>query len=197
MLAVEDERHGDDGLQGVALCAPRRGDVSLAARDPDREVQHAFDRRRRQARAVVAYGDPGGVHRDPDRRCNAGFLAGVNGVVGQLLDDDERPLLALVAGLGDAFDQAIQAAIAVLKWARPEVAPVEVADTSAATQRSAEQLLHDVVHAPSILGPDDRLQHVRRLLGPRADRRTPAEVRRGARLQTAGRGKRAVKGEAV
>lgn len=90
-----------------------------------------------------------------------------------------------------AFDQAIQGVFSVLKWARPADSAVEVSDMSVATKRSVEQLLHDVRHAPSILGSDDRLQHVRRLLGPIAERETPAEERRGARLQSAGRRKRA------
>jgi hypothetical protein len=114
----------------------------------------------------------------------AGSGSVVHSAIGRGETDDLRERMRDWANDPDAFDQAIQAAIVMLKWARPEVAPVEVADASAATQRSAEQLLHDVVHAPSILGPEDRVHRVRKLLGPIAERQTPSEERRGKRLQT-------------
>ena len=100
-LAVKDERHGDDGLERVALRAARRGDVGLAAADPDGEVEDVLDGLRRDAGAVVRHRDSGLVDRDGDRRRDAGLLAGVDAVVDQLLKDDERPCLAPVTGLRD------------------------------------------------------------------------------------------------
>ena len=44
-LLVQHERHGDDGLQRVALRAARRRDVGFPGGDPDGEVEDALDRR--------------------------------------------------------------------------------------------------------------------------------------------------------
>ena len=44
---------------------------------------------------------PAGRDRDLDDRRDPGFLAGVDAVIDQFLDDDPRPLVSLVAGLRD------------------------------------------------------------------------------------------------
>jgi hypothetical protein len=48
-LAVEDERHRHQRLQGIALRAAVGRDVGLAARYSHREVEHAFDDLRQQS----------------------------------------------------------------------------------------------------------------------------------------------------
>jgi hypothetical protein len=100
--AVERERHGDDDLQGVALRAPGRRDVGLAARGPYREIQDAGDRLGRDARAVVGNDDLPIADLDANHRRCAAFLGSIKGVVGQFLENDERPLVDAVP---DLFDQ--------------------------------------------------------------------------------------------
>ncbi len=99
--AVEDEGHGDDRLEGVALRPSVGGDVGLAVGDPDREVEDAVERLDRDPRAVVGDLDPILVDRDGDDRRDAGILARVEGVIDELLERDQRPLILAVAGLGD------------------------------------------------------------------------------------------------
>ena len=100
-ISGEAERHGADRFQRVALRAPGRAAVRLARRCPDRVIEHGADGFRRQAGAVVADRDLAGRGRylDHDFRRDAGLLAGVDRVVDQLLQDDERPVIGLVAGL--------------------------------------------------------------------------------------------------
>ena len=61
-------------------------------------------------KATVSGGMPGPLSRtlilprgddDADHRRDAGLLAGIERVVDQLLQDDERPVVRLVTGLGD------------------------------------------------------------------------------------------------
>jgi hypothetical protein len=56
-VAVERERHHDDGLERVALGAAGRADVGFAARDADREVEDALDHVAGDAGAVVPHLD--------------------------------------------------------------------------------------------------------------------------------------------
>ena len=99
-LAVrEHEGHGDDGLQRIALRAARRRDIGFARRGAGREVEDRLDRPGRQARPVVGDRDAGVVDADRDLRRDAGFLAGVERVVEELLDDDQRPFVDGVPGL--------------------------------------------------------------------------------------------------
>jgi hypothetical protein len=100
LLAAQGVRHRDDRLQRVALPPAVRCDVGLAAGGPGREVQDAGDRLRRDIGAVVAHPDPAARHRDMDHRRDAGFLSAVQTVVDAFLDDDQRPGVGLVAGLG-------------------------------------------------------------------------------------------------
>ena len=58
-LAVEHERHRDDGLERVPLRSPGRRDVGFAARHPDGEVEDALDGLGRKPGAVVGDGDAG------------------------------------------------------------------------------------------------------------------------------------------
>ena len=98
---VQHERHGDQRLEGVALGATIRCDIGLAGADPVREVEDAGDRLRRDARPVVRDGDPVAIDLDVDHRGDARLLTGVQGVVGQLLDQHQGPLVRRVAGLRD------------------------------------------------------------------------------------------------
>ena len=101
LVAIQDERHGNDGLERIALSAAVGGDIGLPARDAHGEVQDIGDRLRRDAGAVVGDGDPGGVDPDGDLGPDLGLLAGVEGVVDQLLQHDQRPCVGLVPGLRD------------------------------------------------------------------------------------------------
>ena len=99
--AIEHERHGDEGLQRVALLTSGRTDIRLAGRNPDAEVEHVLDHVGGQAGTVVLDGDPALVDRDRDHRRDAGLLGGVDRVVEQFLQDHDRPRIAIVADLGD------------------------------------------------------------------------------------------------
>ena len=101
VLAAQRERHRDDRLERVALPAAVRRHVRLAARRPGREVEDRGDRLGRDAGPVVAHPDLAACDSDPDHRRDAGFLAGIERVVDQLLYDDQRPVVGLVAGLCD------------------------------------------------------------------------------------------------
>src|SRR5262245_20033637 len=66
--AVDHERHGDNGLESVALRAASGTHIRLAAADPDREVEHPLHRLYWDARAVVRHRDAGLVNGDGDLR---------------------------------------------------------------------------------------------------------------------------------
>ena len=100
-VAVEDERHGNDGLEGVTLGATGRTDVGLARADPDAEVEHVLDHLSRDARAVVLDGNPAIVNHNRDGRRATGLLGGVDRIVNELLEDHQRPGSPLMADLGD------------------------------------------------------------------------------------------------
>ena len=97
--AVQNEGHGEDGLEGVALRAAGRADVGLAARGAGREVQDARDRLRRDAGAVVGDCNAGVGELDPNLGRGARLLAGVERVVDQLLEHDQGPGVRLMPGL--------------------------------------------------------------------------------------------------
>ena len=83
-------------------CAPLVGrGIGLAAGDSDREIQDAGDRLGRDARAIVGDDDLPVADLDADHRRDAGFLGGVERVVDQFLENDERPLIGAVADLLD------------------------------------------------------------------------------------------------
>jgi hypothetical protein len=99
---VEGEGHRDDRLEGVALGAAGRAGIGFARGDPDREVQDVGYRLGRDSRSVVGDSDLAGGDINADRRRNAGFLGSVEGVVGQLLKDDDRPM---INGMTDLLDE--------------------------------------------------------------------------------------------
>ncbi len=101
LSAIKHEGHGDDRLERVALSSPVGGHVGLPTGDPDREIEHAVERLGRQSWAVVGDLDPTLVDRDRDHRRDTGVFAGVEGVVDQLLQRDEGPLVLTVPGLRD------------------------------------------------------------------------------------------------
>ena len=100
-LAVEGKPHGKDGLQRIALSATCRRHIGFAARCTGAVIEDAGDRLGRNARAVVTDDDAGVRDFDHDDRRNAGLLAGIERVVDELLLDDERPIIGVVAGLVD------------------------------------------------------------------------------------------------
>ena len=100
---AERERHGDDRLYRVALLAAVRRDVSFAAGGAGREVEDRGDGLSRDAWPVVAHSNPAAGDGHADHRRNASLLAGVERVVGQLLQDNERPVVGLVTGLSREF----------------------------------------------------------------------------------------------
>jgi hypothetical protein len=102
-LAVENERHRHQRIQCVALGTAVGRDIGFAGTDADAEIENILDHLRRQAGAVVADSDPVFIDADGDRGCDPCLLAGVERVVDQLLEDDERPVVWLVTGLRDQF----------------------------------------------------------------------------------------------
>ena len=98
-LAVERERHGEDGLQRVALLAAGRADIGGATAGAAGKVERTLDRLGRDAGAVVADLDQLLGDGDLDPRRQLRLLGIVERVVGQLLDDDERPAFGRVADL--------------------------------------------------------------------------------------------------
>jgi hypothetical protein len=100
-LAVQDEWHRHQRLDGVTLRAAAGRDVGFTRTDTDAEIEDVADDVGRQAGAVVGDGDSRLVDTDGDLRHGAGFLAGVERVVDQLLQDDQRPVTGLVTGLRD------------------------------------------------------------------------------------------------
>jgi hypothetical protein len=98
-VVVERERHGHQGLPGVALRAARRTDVGFAARDADRQVGESVDYFARHARAVVLDRERArlSVDLDLDDRREPMLLAVVEGVVDELLQRRFEPLLGRMA----------------------------------------------------------------------------------------------------
>src|SRR5262249_9099809 len=99
--AVQGEWHGEDGLEGVTLRAPGRGHVGLSGADPHRVIKDLDDYARRNTGAAVGDRDPVTGHVDMDAWRRPGFLARVDRVIDQLLQDDQRPLLDTVSRLVD------------------------------------------------------------------------------------------------
>ena len=97
--AIEDERHRQDGLERIALGAAVRRHVRLAAGDAAREVEDVRDRLRRHAGAVVDHRDRARLDLDHDLRGDARLLTGVERIVDQLLEHDQRPRVRLMPGL--------------------------------------------------------------------------------------------------
>src|SRR5262245_8906331 len=91
-FAVAHEGHGEDRLQRVTLGAPRRRDVGFPRARPGREVEDAPNRRGWNPWAVIPDRDSARVDLNGDHGRYASFLGGIQGVVEQLLEDDERPL---------------------------------------------------------------------------------------------------------
>src|SRR5271156_3099009 len=100
-LLIEDETHGQDRLERVSLCASRWADIGLARRDSDGVVVNGVDRLLGNSRAVVLDRNRAALRRDRelDNRRNAGLLARVERVIDCFLEDDERPVPDIVAGL--------------------------------------------------------------------------------------------------
>jgi hypothetical protein len=98
-LAVEHVAHREDGLERVALRAPRRGDVGLAAGDPDGVIEDRLDGLGLDPARVVLDGDRPGSDGDGDHRSDLGLLAGVERVVHQLLEHHQRPIRVRMPGL--------------------------------------------------------------------------------------------------
>ena len=90
----------------------------------------------------------------------------------------------------NAFGQALRAAVDTLMHYRPEGAPAELPAATEAAGRTVARIHHDVRHAPKLHGVSDRLHAARRLLGPLADRPTPAEVKRGQRFEAIAKGRK-------
>jgi hypothetical protein len=98
LLTVDGEAHGEDGLQRVALLAARHRDVGLARRCPHRVVDDRGDRLGVDAATgEIRDNDLSAGQADRDRGRDPGFLGLVDGVVGQLLEDDQRPFALGVA----------------------------------------------------------------------------------------------------
>jgi hypothetical protein len=98
-LAIEDERHRQDGFERIALRAAVRCHVRLATGDAAREVEDVRDRLRRYARAIVDHRDRARLDLRQDFRGDARLFTGVERIVEQLLEHDQRPRVRLMPGL--------------------------------------------------------------------------------------------------
>jgi hypothetical protein len=100
-LTGERERHGENGLERIALAAAVRRDVGLSARRPGAEVEDGRDGLGWNAGPIVAHADLAPRYRDADRRRDGCLLAGIERIVDQFFDDHHRPRVGLCAGLCD------------------------------------------------------------------------------------------------
>ena len=98
-LAVERERHGEDGLERVALLAAGRADIGGATAGAAGKVERTLNRLGRDAGSVVADLDQLRGNGDLDPRRQLRLLGIVERVVGQFLNDDERPAFGRMADL--------------------------------------------------------------------------------------------------
>jgi hypothetical protein len=98
-LAIKDERHRQDGLERVALGAAVRRHIRFPAGDATREVEDVRDRVRWHAGAVVDHRDRARLDLDRDLRGGACLFTGVERIVDQLLEHDQRPRVRLMPGL--------------------------------------------------------------------------------------------------
>ena len=64
-------------------------------------IEDTRDRLRRYSWAIVADDDAGVRDDDLNNRSNAGLLGGIEAVVNELFQDDERPIVGVMAGLVD------------------------------------------------------------------------------------------------
>jgi hypothetical protein len=97
--AIEDVAHREDGLERIALRAPGRRDISFAAGNADGVVEDRCDRLGLDARAVILDLNRSRFNGDRNLGGDLGFLASVEGVIDQLFENDERPLVVAVARL--------------------------------------------------------------------------------------------------
>ena len=97
--AVEHVTHGEDGLERVALRASRRRDIRLAARHTDGVVENWVDGPGVDPARVILDDDRVLLDDDRDVGGDFGFLAGVERVVDELLDDHQWPLVDRVPRL--------------------------------------------------------------------------------------------------
>jgi hypothetical protein len=101
--AIERKRHRDDGLERVALGTARRRHIGFLVRSAHSEVQDLGDRLGGDSRPVVGDRDVSTFHLDIDDGRAADLLGLIERVVGQLLEDDQGPLLGRVSGLRRQF----------------------------------------------------------------------------------------------
>jgi hypothetical protein len=91
--AIDSERHGENGLQGIALGASGGRDIGFARRGFGSQVGQALDYIRVDARAIV--NDRDGAfrnrHLDGDLGGNTGILARIECVIDKLLEGNNRP----------------------------------------------------------------------------------------------------------
>jgi hypothetical protein len=97
------ERHGDDGLQRVALSAAGRRNVGFPARHPHVVIENIPDNLGSDSRTVVGHDDLAILDGDGNDRRGTSLLAGVDGVVDKLLQNHKRPVLDTVARLTHEF----------------------------------------------------------------------------------------------
>src|SRR5260370_453861 len=100
VLWVQNARHREQRLESVTLSATVWGDIGFTIRHADPEVCRTYEGRLRQARPIISNGNSAGVSRHMDvGDWGIRLFAGVQTIVHQLFDDDQRPLVNLVAGL--------------------------------------------------------------------------------------------------
>jgi hypothetical protein len=112
VLAVRNIWGCPEAFQRIAQLAPAGADIVRLITHAHQIVQRLFQRLDGQAWSVIPDGHAIRLNRDLDVRCNAGGLAGIKGVVDQLLHQSHRPLrppkadLHLELFLAEEFQQA-------------------------------------------------------------------------------------------
>ena len=106
------QRYGDLSRPPPRRChtdlMPQKPLISLATRNPAGVIEHALDRFGRESGTVVGEDDLAtvGPHFNADFGCDPGLFGGIQRVIDQFLEDDERPVLHVMAGLGNQLSQA-------------------------------------------------------------------------------------------
>ena len=98
-LTVEHVAHGENSLERIALGAARRRNISLAAGDPDAVVEDRVDGVGFESAGVIRDCDRPRTDGDVDHRGDFSFLRGIERIVYEFLEHDQRPIMDRVSGL--------------------------------------------------------------------------------------------------
>ena len=90
-IASDHERRRPNALECIPQLPARRAHIVRLVRHTHHVIQRALERLERQAGAVVTHRYTVRLDRDSDIRRGACLLAGIEGVINQFLEQDDRP----------------------------------------------------------------------------------------------------------